>query len=395
MGMGGGEATGAAVAVECGDLSPLSRGDWSPSDGEGCEFTSGAFTARASGGVWAGAKAHGGSTATSRRRESGDESPHSKPRRQRIARMKKSGRILVVRGGAIGDFVLTLPVLAALRAQFPDTHIALLGYPHIARLALAGGLVDEVRSIEARALASFFINGGQPDAALAEFFCSFHIIVSYLYDPDEFFQSNVRRNNKAQFIAGPHRPDEKELIPASAVFLKPLERLAIFDADAAPQLRVPADAGEPLPGGDWVAAHPGSGSEKKNWPEAKWAELLPRLLAAEPETRLLLIAGEADGDKAQRLARQLPAERVRTAFNLPLPHLAQLLQQCRGFIGHDSGISHLASALGVPAVLLWGETVAEIWRPPGRQNVLLKHATGLSELPVELALAAVRDLRKL
>ena len=307
--------------------------------------------------------------------------------------MKKSGRILVVRGGAIGDFVLTLPVLAALRAQFPDTHIALLGYPHIARLALAGGLVDEVRSIEARALASFFINRGEPDAALAEFFCSFHIIVSYLYDPDEFFQSNVRRNNKAQFIAGPHRPDEKELIPASAVFLKPLERLAIFGADAAPQLRVPMDAGEPLPAGDWVAAHPGSGSEKKNWPEAKWAELLPRLLAAEPATRLLLIAGEADGNKVQRLARLLPAERVQTAFNLPLPHLAQLLQQCRTFIGHDSGISHLASALGVPAVLLWGDTVAEIWRPPGRQNVLLKHATGLSELPVELALAAVRDLR--
>ena len=309
--------------------------------------------------------------------------------------MKKSGRILVVRGGAIGDFVLTLPVLAALRAQFPDTHIALLGYPHIAGLALAGGLVDEVRSIEARALASFFINRGKPDAALAEFFCSFHIIVSYLYDPDEFFQSNVRRNNKAQFIAGPHRPDEKVLVPASAVFLKPLERLAIFDADTAPQLRVPEDANDLLGGGEWVAAHPGSGSEKKNWPEAKWAELLPRLLAAEPTTRLLLIAGEADGEKVQRLARKLPAERVRTAFNLPLPQLAGLLQQCRAFIGHDSGISHLASALGVPAVLLWGDTVEEIWRPPGRKNVVLKHATGLSELPVEVALAAFREVRNL
>ena len=308
--------------------------------------------------------------------------------------MKKSGRILIVRGGAIGDFVLTLPVFAALRAQFPDTHLALLGYPHIARLALAGGLVDEVRSIDARPLASFFMSRGEPDAALGEFFSSFHIIVSYLYDPDELFQTNVRRNNKAQFIAGPHRPDEAQLIPASAVFLKPLERLAIFDAPLAPQLRVPDDSENPLAVGDWVAAHPGSGSEKKNWPEEKWAELLQRLLAANPATRLLLIAGEADGDKLPRLARQLPAERVRTAFNLPLPQLAQLLQRCSAFLGHDSGISHLTSALGVPALLLWGDTVEEIWRPPGAGNVILKHATGLSQLPVDLVLGAYQDLRQ-
>ena len=47
-------------------------------------------------------------------------------------------KILVIRGGAIGDFILTLPVLSALRAQFPDTRLELLGYPHIAQLARAG-----------------------------------------------------------------------------------------------------------------------------------------------------------------------------------------------------------------------------------------------------------------
>ena len=46
-------------------------------------------------------------------------------------------KILVIRGGAIGDFILTLPVLAALRRQFPQTRLEVLGYPHIARLAVA------------------------------------------------------------------------------------------------------------------------------------------------------------------------------------------------------------------------------------------------------------------
>ncbi len=308
--------------------------------------------------------------------------------------MKKSGRILVIRGGAIGDFILTLPVFAALRSQFPDTHLTLLGYPHIAQLALAGGLVDEIRSIEARPLASFFVSRGDPDAALAEFFCSFHIIVSYLYDPDEYFQQNVRRNNRAQFIAGPHRPDEQQRIPASAVFLKPLERLAIFDAPATPHLQIQPGTADDLPPGDWVAAHPGSGSEKKNWPEDRWAELLRRILNTNPATRVLLIAGEADGDKPRRLASQLPAERIRLALNLPLPRLAQLLQSCRCYLGHDSGISHLASAIGLPTLLFWGDTIEEIWRPPGPKNQVLKHASGLSNLPVDLAYGAYRDLRE-
>jgi heptosyltransferase-2 len=301
--------------------------------------------------------------------------------------MKNSGRILVVRGGAIGDFILTLPALTALRGMFPDTHIELLGYPHIARLALAGGIVDEVRSIEARALASFFVGRGMPDAVLSEYFSSFHIIVSYLYDPDELFQTNVRRNNRAQFIAGPHRPDESQAIAASAVFLKPLERLAIFDASVEPQLRLPHDPATALPPAPWIAVHPGSGSEKKNWPEARWAELLPRVLAA-TDARVLLVGGEAEGGKIHRLEKLLPPERVRTMFNVPLPELGRQLQQCRAFIGHDSGISHLASALGVPTLLLWGETSEAIWRPPGARNVVLKHSRGLADLSVNTVIEA-------
>ena len=69
-------------------------------------------------------------------------------------------RILVIRGGAIGDFILTLPAIAALRKQFPRAHLEVLGYPHIARLAVAGGLVDRVQPIEARGLAGFFARDG-------------------------------------------------------------------------------------------------------------------------------------------------------------------------------------------------------------------------------------------
>src|SRR5947208_13533556 len=142
--------------------------------------------------------------------------------------MKHHGKILVIRGGAIGDFILTLPVFAALRRQFPGTRLEILGYPHIAHLALAGGLADEVWSIEARALAGFFARRGQLDERLADYFAGFAVILSFLYDPDGIFRENVACCSKAQFIAGPHRPDQRLNRHATEVLLEPLVRLAIF-----------------------------------------------------------------------------------------------------------------------------------------------------------------------
>src|SRR6266852_8238448 len=129
------------------------------------------------------------------------------------------GKMLVIRGGAIGDFILTLPALAALRAQFPRAHLEVLGYPHIAQLALSGGLAERVQSIESRALAGFFARNGELAEELADYFSEFDLIVSYLYDPDEIFQINVGRCTVGQFIAGPHRPDEKGHLHASRVYL--------------------------------------------------------------------------------------------------------------------------------------------------------------------------------
>jgi len=303
------------------------------------------------------------------------------------------GRILVIRGGAIGDFILTLPAIAALRNQFPEAHLEVLGYPHIVQLAQAGGLVDRAASIEARALAGFFARNGILDPRLADYFSEFDIIVSYLFDPDKIFQTNVARCTPAQFIVGPHRPDESEKLHATKVYLKPLERLAIFEADHWPRLNVGQASrlsltserdldGDRRDACPTLAIHPGSGSEKKNWPEEKWAELLRQLLQS-TSLQLLLVGGEAEGDRLRRFATALRSERIRVAQSLPLPELARRLESCAAFIGHDSGISHLAAALGVPALILWSDTIEEIWRPPQENVFILKSTRGLNTIGVE------------
>ena len=80
--------------------------------------------------------------------------------------MSAKPRILAIRGGAIGDFILTLPALRLLRETFGHCHLEILGYEHIASLALHGGpgesstYADSLRHIEAAPLAGFFARGG-------------------------------------------------------------------------------------------------------------------------------------------------------------------------------------------------------------------------------------------
>ena len=307
--------------------------------------------------------------------------------------MTKQGSILVIRGGAIGDFILTLPAIAALRRQFPAANLEILGYPHIAQLALAGGLVNALRPIEAQALAGFFARGGELAEGLVDYFSDFDLIISYLYDPDAIFQDNVARCTPAQFIVGPHRALDAQGDHATKVYLKPLERLAIFDPDPIPRLSfVPAErrVSEPESSSP-LALHPGSGSERKNWPEAKWAELLARLIEISSMS-LLLVGGEAEGDRLSRLAAGLPSDRVRVAQSLALSDLGRRLARCRGFVGHDSGISHLAAAVGLRTLVMWGETALQVWRPPSDNVVVIQHPDGLEHLPVETVVEQIGRL---
>lgn len=297
------------------------------------------------------------------------------------------GRILVIRGGAIGDFILTLPAIIALRRQFPEAHLEILGYPHITQLAKASGWVDAVRPIEAKGLAGFFARHGELDAGLADYFAGFNVILSYLFDPDGIFRTNVGACTRGRIILGPHRPDESTPVHATKVYLRPLEQLAIFNADPIPRLTLPGT----LSSRPMIALHPGSGSDRKNWPETRWADLLSRLIHQTGHP-LLIVGGEAEGDRLDRLTAGLPSERVSVARSLPLVELAQRMLGCAAFVGHDSGITHIAAALGLPCLVLWPDTNVTIWQPQGRRVVLLREPRGLRALDVHWVFTELQGL---
>jgi heptosyltransferase-2 len=296
------------------------------------------------------------------------------------SRVTDLNRLLVIRGGAIGDFVLTLPAIKLLRDGFPSTHLEILGTKHIAALAEKRFYADAVRSLDSASLARFFVQNSDLPAELSEYFASFDLILSYLFDQDKIFETNVRQCGVATFLPGPSKLDNSE--HAARQLARPLQSIGLSLSDPSARLfpndedrsaiRYLRDCASQRA----VALHPGSGSETKNWPIENWIKLGDVLLAK--GNRLMIIAGEADDERTQKLQAGWSEKSVEFAENLPLPHLAALLEGMQ-YIGHDSGISHIAAAAGARCTLLFGWTDPAIWAPTNPNVTVLRAPEGKME----------------
>ena len=313
---------------------------------------------------------------------------------RRAVATKNMNRILVIRGGAIGDFILTLPALKALRVTRPQAHIEILGYKHIAALAENRFYAQAVRSIEYGPLAKFFARDSDLPGELADYFASFDLIVSYLYDPDRIFETNLRRCGVENLVRGPARIAENAG-HAARQLARPIEELGIQVIDFAERIFPSTEDREfareflaPMPQ-PIIAIHPGSGSHEKNWPLENWIGLFSQNNRFADLDRLLVVSGEADQAQTDQLERKWKNRDVRFAKDLPLPRLAAVLEDAT-FIGHDSGISHLAAAAGANCILLFGPTDPDVWAPASDNVRVLRSPTGrLSDLSVKAALAGL------
>jgi heptosyltransferase-2 len=314
-------------------------------------------------------------------------------------------RILVIRGGAIGDFVLSLPGLRALREHHTRAHIEILGYQQIAAVAESRFYAQAVRSIEYGPLSGFFATNSDLSAELAGYFASFDLIISYLYDPDRIFESNLRRSGVENLVRGPAKIIEKG-DHAARQLARPIEDLGIRVVDLTEKIFLSKEdrqfAREFLQGSSQpiIAIHAGSGSNTKNWPLQNWIESFSnngRLSGAKDEPgrmgkqlSLVLVSGEADKAQIAQLEHAWKDRDVRFAKNLPLPHLAAVLEHTI-FIGHDSGISHLAAAAGAKCILLFGPTDPNVWAPRNENVQVVAAPSGrlddLEIAPVQAALS--------
>jgi heptosyltransferase-2 len=308
-------------------------------------------------------------------------------------------KILILRGGALGDFILTIPAISALRQHWPEAHIELAGHERSACLALASGLIDRLQALDSARMALYFQSEDPLPAEEKKYIASFDLIVSYLHDPDNIlrqhlekagaknviavspvsikghaadyfynslhnvigdeFKQTVAQKPWAHFIKCAHEHDGASLEKERFV----LEWPQALKEEARCQLL------KRLGNKPAIIIHPGSGSPAKNWPVKKFA-ILAKKIRAETLFEPLIIGGEADPKEIAFLRSLLPEFNI--LENLPLLNIASILSVAAGFIGNDSGLTHLAAALGIPVVALFGPTDPATWGPRGKNVVIIK-----------------------
>ena len=275
--------------------------------------------------------------------------------------------ILIIRPGAIGDALLAFPMLHALRARYGAKHITFVSNSSVLPLAQAWRVADEVSDFQQTQWSELFSTTGIHNAGLRELLASTDMAICWLSDPDHLVEGNLRQADVKKIIIAPGRPPEDS-------YMHVAEYLASTVKIPAKQVR----AWHPtLPSitktGKTIAIHPGSGSERKNWPISSYAEVIKTLW--QENCAVLLLAGPADEQKLAYLQKHLtpPPGLYRTLLNAPLLEIAQELQQCRGYLGNDSGFTHLAAMLGVPTVAIFGPTSrTSNWEPLGKHVSIIQ-----------------------
>ena len=251
----------------------------------------------------------------------------------------------------------------------------------IAPLALEAVEINGIRGLDEADFAPVFVRGAELSKKWREYLGQHDLVISYLHDPEKVFETNLREFGVARLVAG--RSTVALAGPHAAVQLaEPLRELGIAVSDFTPRLQISERARQnvrqKLGPSPVIALHPGSGSPQKNWPIENWIALIAYLI--ERNVPVSIIGGEADRGQIVELQNRFRNERVAFAIDWPLGDLAALLAGLT-FVGHDSGISHLAAAVGAVSLLLFGPTEPQIWAPLNENaRVLLAPNRELAQL---------------
>ena len=244
-----------------------------------------------------------------------------------------SVRRLIIRPGGIGDFILSLPALECLKTDWTEVWTA----PAAASLAR---FADRARPIAATGLDLLGIT--EPPLRLIDELRGFDSVVSWY---------------------GANRPDFRELtgklglpftffralpedggVHAADFYLDQVRSLVPVSSDGIPRIACPGGRER------FAVFHPFSGSARKNWPLERFREMARGIERRMP---VRWCAGPEDPPLA---------EAVR--FD-DLYELGCWLARASLYVGNDSGITHLAAAVGTPVLALFGPTDPAVWAPRG------------------------------
>jgi len=285
---------------------------------------------------------------------------------------------LLIHQGALGDWVLTFPILRALSG--PTMAISTFS-----KAMLAASLFDHVRAmdIEARGFTHLHIKGelAALDLEVQHVLAAADLSISFTSHDSDTWAQNMRRlapQAKHVFVQPGPPPGWKHHVCLWHDY----------------QLREQGVCISPLPvervvyPNDYVLIHPGSGSPVKCWPHDRHEMLITAMRASGRLVRVLIGEVERETWPAPRLEHW--QKRFDAEYLTTLDALRNALDNASLFVGHDSGPTHLAAQMGVPTVALFGPTSPQCWRPLGPAVTVLAppKPAPMTWLTPEMVLAA-------
>ncbi len=288
-------------------------------------------------------------------------------------------KLLVRATNWVGDALLSLPALTALRAQFPQAEIAILARPWVAGLYRGQGLADRLlmfdydgrhrgwRGLERLAqelraerfdLAILLQNAFQ--AAWLAWRAGIRERIGYARDGRSWLLTQAIPVPRAGEIPAHERFYYLELLRRAGLLdeLPCIEEIRLrVDPEAREQAeqklrRSGARSDAPLR----VAIAPGAAyGSAKCWPVERYAALADRLIARF-DADVILFGAPTEREVAERITTAMRARPILLAGQTQIEELPALLATCQLFIGNDSGAMHVAAAVGVPVVAIFGPT---------------------------------------
>ena len=268
--------------------------------------------------------------------------------------------------------LLAIPALRVLRRAWPGDSLVLAAQPRIGRLLELLAVVHRAVDFDALGLSALFEpeSGGRrrqwPERCADDLRRATRVI-AWIGAGEPSFVERLGALVPGSIVApsvGAGRPVWEHLVDtlgAGSAYREPAIRAAV-DLPAA----LGNEAREELVRSGWNArdrlliVHPGAGGHRKRWPAAGYAAVLEQV-AALPGVAIAIHRGPADSDAVAALTGALTARAI-ALQEPPLPLLAGMLTHATAYLGNDSGVSHLAAALGAPSIVLFGAERL-IWRP--------------------------------
>jgi hypothetical protein len=255
---------------------------------------------------------------------------------------------LVVHTGGIGDFLLCCPTLLKLSSSGP---LELLGNPTRLRLGLALNIAQAVHDINHVGFESVF---NEPNTRFRQFIKPFHRAIIWMRDESGRIQKSFKQCGLTDIQVFPGLPPTGWQGHASRYYLE-----CLGFSDPIP-LQLPI---EPHPLIHDIIIHPGSGGKSKNWPLGCYLDLAKTLRKNNRSVTWCL--GPAEDD--------FPLSTHESSIRIEsLLELARVLGSARLYIGNDSGITHLAAAVGCLTIAIFGPTDPLKWAPLGDQVTIIK-----------------------